>query len=128
MAVVVVTVLALVDVSAGPSVVVAGLLTVGPCLAAISGTPRTVVATGAYVVVLLVLLSWPDHLWWTRQQLIYLLALAAVTAISALAADRRRRDEQRLREAEARQPRSDAAARGDAPSSCPGSATSCARR
>ena len=89
-AVVVVTVLAVVDVSAGPTVVVAGLLTVGPCLAAIAGTPRTVLAVGGYVMVLLALLSWPDNLWWTRQQLIYVLALAGVTAVSAVAADRRR--------------------------------------
>ena len=46
----VVTLLGLVDLSAGRDVVVAGMLTVGPCLAAIIGSPRTVVAVGAYSV------------------------------------------------------------------------------
>lgn len=100
-AVLVVTVLALVDFLAGPAVVVVGLMTVGPCLAAIAGPPRTVLAVGGYVMVLLVLLSWPDNLWWTGQQLIYLLALVGVTAVSAVAAERRRRDEQLLLDAEA---------------------------
>ena len=108
-AVVVVTVLAVVDVSAGPTVVVVGLLTVGPCLAAIAGSPRVVLAVGGYVMVLLALLSWPDNLWWTLQQLIYVLALAGVTAVSAVAAERRRREEQRLLAAEAEVVRAHAA-------------------
>jgi signal transduction histidine kinase/CheY-like chemotaxis protein len=108
LAVLVVTVLAIVDVSAGPDVVIAGVMTVGPCLAAISGRPRTVVAVGAYSVLLLALLSWPDNLWWTTQQLLFLLALLAVTAVSAAAAARRVRNEQRLRAAEAERARADA--------------------
>jgi hypothetical protein len=35
-------------------------------------------------------LSWPDRLWWTLHQLLYLLALAAVTAVSTVVAARRR--------------------------------------
>ena len=107
-AIAVVTVLGLVDLSAGPTVVVAGLLTVGPCLAAITGPPRMVVAVGGYAVLLILALSGPDRIWWTKQQLIYLLALAAVTAISAVAAQRRRAGEQRVREAEAEAARSHA--------------------
>lgn len=107
-AVLVVTVLALVDAIAGPTLVVAALLTVGPCLAAITGTPRTVLAVGGFTVALTLLLSWPDDLWWTTQQLVGLLALASVTAISVVAADRRRRQEHRLRDAEAESARSTA--------------------
>jgi hypothetical protein len=101
LAILVVTVLAIVDVSAGPDVVIAGVMTVGPCLAAISGGPRTVIAVGAYSVTLLALLSWPDHIWWTTHQLLYLLALLGVTAVSVAAATRRERNERLLREAEA---------------------------
>ena len=107
-AILVVTVLGLVDLSAGPTVIVAGLLTVGPCLAAITAPPRLVVAVGGYAVLLILALSWPDRMWWTKQQLIYLLALGAVTAISAVAARRRRASEQRVREAEAETARSHA--------------------
>jgi len=108
LAVLVVTVLALVDLSAGPTVVIAGVMTVGPCLAAISGGPRSVLAVGAYSVFLLALLSWPDHIWWTTQQLLFLLALLAVTAVSVAAATRREWNERRLREAETERARADA--------------------
>jgi signal transduction histidine kinase/ActR/RegA family two-component response regulator len=106
--VVVVTLLAMVDLSAGQDVVVAGLLTVGPCLAAITGSPRTVVAVGVYSVLLILALSWADGIWWTRHQLIYVLALVAVTAISAFAAHRRRAGERRVILAEADAARSHA--------------------
>ncbi len=102
----VVSVLALIDLGAGPTTIVAGLLTVGPCLAAITGTPRTVLAVGGYAVLLILALSWADRMWWTRLQGIYVLALAAVTAISAVAAHRRQVGEQRVREAEAEAARS----------------------
>jgi signal transduction histidine kinase/CheY-like chemotaxis protein len=105
----VVTALAIIDVSAGPTVVLAGLMTVGPCLAAISGSPRSVVAVGVYSVALLAFLSWPDHLWWTVQQLAFFLALLGVTAISTAAAARRVRNERVLRELETEKARADAA-------------------
>jgi signal transduction histidine kinase/ActR/RegA family two-component response regulator len=108
LAILVVTVLAIVDFSAGPTVVIAGVMTVGPGLAAISGNPRSVIAVGAYSVALLALLSWPDHIWWTLQQLLYLLALLGVTAVSAAAAARRARGERLLREAEAESARTSA--------------------
>jgi signal transduction histidine kinase/CheY-like chemotaxis protein len=108
LAIVVVTVLAIVDVSAGPDVVIAGVMTVGPCLAAISGGRRAVIAVGAYSVFLLALLSWPDHLWWTTQQLLFLLALLGVTAVSVAAATRRERNERLLREAETERARASA--------------------
>jgi signal transduction histidine kinase/CheY-like chemotaxis protein len=103
-----VTVLAIVDVSAGSTVALAGVMTVGPCLAAISGSPRSVMLIGAYSVALLGLLSWPDHLWWTTQQLLYLLALLAVTAVSLAGATRRQRDERALLEAETERARASA--------------------
>lgn len=104
----VVTLLAVADLSVGPTIVLAGLLTAGPCLAAVTGSPRTVGATGAYTVLVLLLLSWPDGLWWTEQQLFLLLGILAVTAISAAAAWRRERDERRRHEAEAESVRAQA--------------------
>jgi signal transduction histidine kinase len=108
LAVVVVTVLAVIDVSAGSSIVLAGLMTAGPCLAAISQGPRGVVAVGAYSVGLLDVLSWPDRLWWTTEQLLFLLALIGVTGVSSVAADRRRRTEQLIAQTEAERARAEA--------------------
>jgi PAS domain S-box-containing protein len=89
-AVVVVTLLAIVDLLFAPRVVVLGLLVVGPCLAAVSARARGVLAVGVYVLALTLVLSWPDRLWWTLHQLVYLLALAGVTAVSIVVAVRRR--------------------------------------
>jgi two-component system cell cycle sensor histidine kinase/response regulator CckA len=86
--------LGLYDLFAGPGVVLAGVLTAGPCLAAVSGRPRTVIAVGGYTFVLVMLLSWPDQLWWTRAQLFFLVAVLVVTAISAVTARRRARSEE----------------------------------
>jgi len=95
------TLMGVYDVLAGPHIVLAGLLTVGPCLAAVSGGRRAVLAVGGYVILMLLLVSGPDRMWWTLHQLLYLLALVAVTAISAVVADRRSGQEQRLAVAQA---------------------------
>ena len=89
-AIVVVTLLAGVDLLVAPRVVILGLLVVGPCLAAVSARPRAVLAVAAYVLALTLALCGPDRLWWTLHQLLYLLALAAVTAVSTVVAARRR--------------------------------------
>jgi signal transduction histidine kinase/ActR/RegA family two-component response regulator len=96
----VVTSLAVIDLSAGPTVVLAGLMAVGPCLTAISGTPRSVIAVGAYSVGLLALVSGPDHLWWARQQLFLVIALVVVTAISVAATVRRQHHDEELHAAQ----------------------------
>jgi len=83
------------DFLAGPQIVVAGLIAVGPCLAAISGSRRSVIAVGGYVVGLIQLVSWPDQMWWTRQQLLYVVAAVAITAASAVSAHQRTLGEQR---------------------------------
>jgi two-component system cell cycle sensor histidine kinase/response regulator CckA len=86
-----VTALAGINVLARP-LVIAGMLAVGPCLAAISASPTAVVAVGGYTLALLALLSsWPDHLWGSAQQLLYALIILAVTGVSVIAARRRQR-------------------------------------
>ncbi|RSM53329.1 hybrid sensor histidine kinase/response regulator [Actinoplanes sp. ATCC 53533] len=81
--------LAVVDAATGDRMVLAGLLAVGPCLAAVSGRPRIVAATGAYVLVLISLLAWwPNRIWGTQHHLLYLAATTAVTVVSIVVADR----------------------------------------
>jgi PAS domain S-box-containing protein len=82
-AVVTMSALAVLDAVSGPGLVLAGLLAVGPCLAAVSGNPRATLAIGAYALTLITLLAWwPDRLWGTLHLLLYLLATAAVTMVS----------------------------------------------
>ena len=102
LAVLVVVALAAYDVAAGPKLVLAGLLTVGPCIAATSGGRRSVAAVGAFVFGCILLLSWPDRLWWTLHQLLYLLAVVGITAVSVVVAARREAQEERAAIAEAR--------------------------
>ena len=81
--------LAVVDAAAGDRMVLAGLLAVGPCLAAVSGRPRMVAATGAYALALISLLAWwPDRIWGTQHHVLYLAATTAVTVVSVVVADR----------------------------------------
>jgi PAS domain S-box-containing protein len=94
-AVVTVSLLAGVDALSGPGVVLAGLLAVGPCLAAVSSRPREVLVVAGYVLVLInVLAWWPDQIWGTLHQLFYVLATAGVTAVSVGIAQRLRRLEE----------------------------------
>ena len=102
LAVVVVLALAVYDVAAGPKLVLAGLLTVGPCIAATSGGRRAVAAVGAFVFGGILLLSWPDRLWWTLHQLLYLIAVVGITAVSVVVAGRREQQEERAAIAEGR--------------------------
>src|SRR5687768_5777872 len=72
LAVTMVTVLALIDILAGPQLVILGTLATGPCLAACAGRPRIVLAVGAYVVILTNTASWcPDRIWGSRQHLVF---------------------------------------------------------
>ena len=50
-------------------------------------------AVGGYVFAAILVLSWPDRLWWTLHQLLYLLAVVGVTAVSAVVAHRRQQYE-----------------------------------
>lgn len=95
-----VTVLAVADVLAGSTVALAGVMTVGPCLAAIWGSTRIVGAVGAYCVFMLILVSEPDQIWWTTQQAVMFVAILAVTAVSMAAARSRARIQQALLEAQ----------------------------
>ena len=81
-AVVTMTALAVLDAAAGPDVVLAGLLAVGPCLAAVSGSPRAVMVVGGYAVALISVLAWwPDRIFATMHHWLYLLATVAVTLV-----------------------------------------------
>ena len=93
--------LAVLDAASGPGLVLGGLLTVGPCLAAVSGNPGAVGAVGAYALTLITGLAWwPDRIWGTRHLLLYLLATAAVTIVSFALARRVRHLEQATEQAQ----------------------------
>ena len=102
-AVAVASVLAVCEFLTGTEILLAGLIAVAPSLAAISGGRRSVIAVGGYVVGLILLVSWPDEIWWTRQQLLYLIAAVAITAVSAVLAHQRTLGEQRLQAVVARE-------------------------
>jgi two-component system cell cycle sensor histidine kinase/response regulator CckA len=84
--------LAVLDAASGPRLVLAGLLAVGPCLAAVSGNARAVLVVGGYAVALISVLAWwPDRIFATQHHLLYLLATIAVTMVGVVLARRVRR-------------------------------------
>jgi signal transduction histidine kinase/CheY-like chemotaxis protein len=102
LAVLLVIILAISDAAAGREIVLAPLLTLGPCLAATSGSRRNVVAIGAFALACILLVSWPDHMWNTVPQLLYILAVVGVTAVSAFIAERSQQREAQATLAEER--------------------------
>ncbi|WP_189115041.1 PAS domain S-box protein [Pilimelia terevasa] len=79
--------LAILDAAAGPTLILAGLLAAGPCLAASSGRPRAVLFVGGYALLLISALAWwPNRIWGTTHHLLFLLSTAAVTAVSVMLA------------------------------------------
>jgi PAS domain S-box-containing protein len=101
-AVLTMTALAALDAVSGPRLVLAGLLAVGPCLAAVSGNPRAVLAVGGYALALICVLAWrPDHIFGTQHHLLYLLATVAVTLVGFVLARRVRRLERIAEQAQA---------------------------
>jgi PAS domain S-box-containing protein len=89
-AVVTASALAVINAIAGPDLIMIGLLVAGPCLAAVSGSPRAVIAVGVYVTSLILVLSWwPHGIWGTRHQVAYLLGTLAITVVSTIVAGRR---------------------------------------
>ncbi|MET0494271.1 MAG: ATP-binding protein [Actinoplanes sp.] len=83
----VVTLLAIIDSVAGPTVVILGALSTGPCLAAGSGRPRAVVAVGAYALVLINVLSWwPDRIWGSAWHLLYNVVVVALIVVGVVIA------------------------------------------
>ena len=82
-AVVTVSALAIIDALSGPRIILAGLLAVGPCLAAVSGRSRAVLAVGAYALVLVSALAWwPDRIWGSLHYLLYAVGVIGVTSVS----------------------------------------------
>ena len=94
--------LAVLDAASGPRLVLAGLLAVGPCLAAVSGNPRAVIAVGGYAVALISVLAWwPDRIFGTLHHVLYLLATVAVILVGFVLARRVRRLERFAEQAQA---------------------------
>jgi two-component system, cell cycle sensor histidine kinase and response regulator CckA len=94
--------LAVLDVASGPRLVLLGLLAVGPCLAAVSGSPRAVIAVGAYAAVLISGLAWwPDRIFGTRHHALYLVATVGVALVGFVQARRVRRLERFAEQASA---------------------------
>ena len=89
--------MAAVDASAGPDLILIDLMAIGPCLAAVSATPRQVAGVGGLVVALILLVSFPDEIWFETEQAYGLLAAVAVTAVSVWIAAQRRQQEDRSR-------------------------------
>jgi hypothetical protein len=69
-----------------PHVVLITLLAVGPLCGLLTGSRARTAAIGAWVLLLAVLLSVPDHIWGTSTQLIDFATVIVVTATSTLAA------------------------------------------
>ncbi len=91
LAVALVTLIVVVDLAAGAGTVLAGLLVVGPAVAAASAGPRGVVGVGLYALVGIAVVTPLDDLWGTAELPSFVLAVVAVTALSGYAASWRDR-------------------------------------
>ncbi|MFI7542033.1 ATP-binding protein [Actinoplanes sp. NPDC049599] len=77
-----VTMLAVIDGLSAPHFIILGTLTTGPCLAAGSGRPRAVLALGAYVLVLINVLSWgPDQIWGSDRHALFNVVAVLATGV-----------------------------------------------
>jgi len=86
LAIALVTVLAAVDVSAGPDTVLAGLMVSGPAIAAVSSRPRGVLLVGGYTVAVILAVATPDRLWGEPALVYFLAAAVFITTISCYTA------------------------------------------
>jgi hypothetical protein len=76
-------VLVVLDLSVGADTDLSGLIVVGPAVAALVARPRTVVAVGAVAVATILALSGPDELWGKPELGYFVAAAAVITAVSA---------------------------------------------
>jgi PAS domain S-box-containing protein len=75
--------LAVVDLRNGPETVLAGLMVVGPALAAVWSGPRGVVVVGGYTVALILTIAGPDELWGDPELIYFVAGAALITVVSA---------------------------------------------
>ncbi|GLW35098.1 histidine kinase [Actinoplanes regularis] len=96
MAVMVVTMITLLDLVTPAPLLLIAALTIGPILAAFSRSTGAVLVVGTYALLLATLMAWRDGIWGSREQLFYVCMISVVTALSAIAATIHRRTRQLL--------------------------------
>ncbi|GIE85886.1 histidine kinase [Actinoplanes regularis] len=96
MAVMVVTMITLLDLVTPAPLLLIAALTIGPILAAFSRSTGAVLAVGTYTLLLAMVMAWRDGIWGSREQLFYVCMISVVTALSAIAATIHRRTRQLL--------------------------------
>ncbi len=82
-------VLAVLDLSVGADTELSGLMVVGPAVAALAAGPRAVVAVGAGAVAAILALAGPDELWGEAELGYFVAAAVVITAVSAYMAHMR---------------------------------------
>ncbi len=83
LAVALMAVLAVLDLSVGADTELSGLIVVGPAVAALGAGPRAVIAVGAAAVAAILALSGPDNLWGEAELVYFVAAAVVITAVSA---------------------------------------------
>jgi cation:H+ antiporter len=78
--------IAVIDAALGHHVILIGLLIAGPCCVLLTGRWIPTGLTGLWVISLAVVLGLPDAIWGTSTHLAFLTAVAAVAAVSTIAA------------------------------------------
>ncbi|WP_412743931.1 PAS domain S-box protein [Krasilnikovia sp. MM14-A1004] len=90
MPVVVTSALAMLSLAAEPHLLSFGVIALGPCLAAISGSPVTVFAIGTYATTLVIAVSTYQGMWGTSDQILRIAVTIVATMISIVIAHHRR--------------------------------------
>ncbi|GAB1643949.1 PAS domain S-box protein [Krasilnikovia sp. MM14-A1259] len=91
--------LAVMSLTTQPHMLTFGVIALGPCLAAVSGTPVVVACIGAYATTLVIAVSTYQGLWATPDQILRLGVTIAATIICCIIAHHRRQLEQRAADA-----------------------------
>jgi PAS domain S-box-containing protein len=89
MALALMAVLAVLDLSVGADTELSGLMVVGPAVAALGAGPRAVIGVGAAAVAAILALAGPDNLWGEAELGYFVAAAVAITAVSAYMAHMR---------------------------------------
>ncbi len=96
MAVLVVSVIVILDLATPAPMLLIVALAIGPILAAFSRSAAAVLFVGAYSLLMALLMSWKDGIWGSREQLFYICMIGVVTALSAVGAAVQRRARQQV--------------------------------
>jgi PAS domain S-box-containing protein len=89
MAVALMAVLAVLDLSVGADTELSGLMVVGPAVAALGAGPRAVIGVGVAAVGAILVLAGPDNLWGEAELGYFVAAAVVITAVSAYMAHMR---------------------------------------